>query len=149
MPRHRNILSRCPSFGFLCDEKKKRLEIYPVVNLKILTGFDNTVTLDSPLLGKKQTILHSGNEMQLSLLRQQQMCVVTTLAYSLLQLHSTPWLGERWSKKDILFPLVGMTSGEPAVVMEQPYLRPKSTPERIPEDCTESIFSLGVLLLEL
>ncbi|MCJ1242897.1 hypothetical protein MMC30_000093 [Trapelia coarctata] len=138
-----------PSFGFLCDKQKRRLEIYPVVNLQLFTDFGETVTLENLLLRNKQTFLHRGSEMPLSLSRQQRMCVATTLAYSLLQLHSTPWLGERWSKEDILLPLVYMGSCQPTVVVEQPYVRPKPNSDRIPEDCTASIFSLGVLLLEL
>jgi len=138
-----------PSFGFLYDGQKRRLEIYPMARLHILTDFGQTITLEDLLLRNKQTVLYSGNEIELSLTRQQRMCVASTLAYSLLQLHSTPWLGEGWSKKDILFPLVYMGSREPTVVVEQPYVKSRSFSDRIPEDCIGSVFSLGVLLLEL
>lgn len=74
--------------------------------LHLLTDFNQTTTLENLLVCNKQT--QFGNEMQLSLSRRQRMCNATTLAISLLQLHRTPWLGERWSKKDILILLMQM-----------------------------------------
>jgi len=74
------------------------------------------------------------------------------LASSLLQLHLTPWLNGRCSKKDIVF--LRSHCGPPHIIIEQPYIVRKlgsftATGTGDPSDCTESLLALGILLLEL
>jgi hypothetical protein len=79
----------------------------------------------------------------------------------MLQLHTTPWLSERWGKSDILF--LRQLGGTPAPVIEQPYIsKPFRSTKALPPNCAaakkspaasiirnKSVFDLGVLLIEL
>ena len=79
------------------------------------------------------------------------------LASSVLQLHETEWLHERWSKHDIyLIQGDSCQSGNPS--LETPVVRHTFTPESLtppPEippqktGCDPSLFSLGIVLIEL
>ena len=79
------------------------------------------------------------------------------LASSVLQLHETEWLQERWSKHDIyLIQEVSSESGNPS--LETPAVHhtftpePSAPPPEIPPPqtgCDPSLFSLGVALIEL
>lgn len=74
------------------------------------------------------------------------------VAISLLQLYSTPWISEDWSKADIVFESLEETTRSSVL---QPYLRRRfSTVTEIPSTSTAKnsqaiVFRLGVLLLEL
>ncbi|KAL8962305.1 MAG: hypothetical protein Q9193_001272 [Seirophora villosa] len=105
-------------------------------------------TLDE-ILGKKHEA--AG---QAILPRRSRLAIAVTLAHSMLQLHTGPWLHEAWGKKDIYF-LQGQAS---TVCVEQPFLvrqintnAAKSTdaPQSVSRACNTSLLSLGILLLEL
>ena len=80
------------------------------------------------------------------------------LASSVLQLHKTEWLQERWGKQDIYF-VQGGSSHSKSPSLETPVVRQAFTPEpSAPEpsmeprniiSCNLSLFSLGIVLIEL
>jgi len=77
--------------------------------------------------------------------------LAATLASSALELLNTPWLGRDWNKKHIAFLKASRGSAKP-IITEQPYVSPspKHTTSAPPlESMTSTIFSLGVMLLEL
>lgn len=89
-----------------------------------------------------------------NLTKKNRLRLAVTLASTALQLHTTPWLQKRWGKKDILFhdgsaehPFVSQRFPQAANGAEVANNTPAKiswTPVR-----NESIFNLGVLLLEL
>jgi len=75
-----------------------------------------------------------------------------------MQLHNTGWLNEMWDKRDIVFPVDPTNSDKasterPAVWRSFGSLPPTSTctpgPPRSLAQCNKTLFSLGVVLLEL
>ena len=86
--------------------------------------------------------------------RRQRYHIALILASSHVQLHPTPWLGSRWSKKDVLFL---RDNKDPATIsIEQPYIsRPvfRSPNTTVNKNNThtfqDSIRNLGIMLLEL
>jgi hypothetical protein len=78
--------------------------------------------------------------------RQERYFIALTLASSLLQLHATPWLATRWSKKDILF----LRNGPDSIIVDQPYISPQPFSQSPTyHDTSKSISALGIMLLEL
>jgi hypothetical protein len=75
-----------------------------------------------------------------------------TLASSVLQLHKTPWLNERWGKDDILFlegsngPFVSKSFLPIGTQIQQISAAPFKS---LPIVRNETIFALGVVLIEL
>ena len=78
------------------------------------------------------------------------------LASSVLQLHKTEWLQERWGKKDIY--LIQGDSSQPSPSLETPVVRrafipgpsvPEASIESCLIRCNQSLFSLGIVLIEL
>ena len=110
---------------------------------------DPTITQQDP---RPHTI--QGNNLGVSMTKKQRLRTAVTLASSTLQLQTTDWLNSKWGKEDILFH---------HDYMEQPYIskifREAHVGDQVPgntNDITycgpirnESIFNLGVLLLEL
>ena len=82
------------------------------------------------------------------------LCVV--LASSVLQLHGTEWLPKRWGKQDIYL-IQGDSSRSSRPSLDTPVVRHAFTPDSVPEasieshtiDCNLSLFSLGIVLIEL
>ncbi|KAF8249170.1 hypothetical protein K440DRAFT_223645 [Wilcoxina mikolae CBS 423.85] len=90
--------------------------------------------------------------------RRERLILGVKLASTVMQLHNTGWLDETWDKRDIVF-LVDPTSSDkssterPAVWRSFGSLPPTSTctpgsPRSIAR-CNKTLFSLGVVLLEL
>lgn len=87
----------CSPIGFLQD-KEHRYNVYPLAEQQAQGIASKSVTLAS-LLDKSSNIV---------LTRQQRYSIALILASSHLQLHATPWLQTRWSKKDILSSVMAM-----------------------------------------
>ena len=73
------------------------------------------------------------------------------LSSSVLQLHKTPWLSEKWGKNDILF-LEGTSGTYVSSFLSASKVPPQdlSTPSKaLPVVRNQTIFALGVILIEL
>ena len=90
--------------------------------------------------------------------RSERLVLGVKLASTVMQLHNTGWLNEMWDKRDIVFPVDPTNSDKasterPAVWRSFGSLPPTSTctpgsPRSIAQ-CNKTLFSLGVVLLEL
>ncbi|KAI9853577.1 MAG: hypothetical protein M1813_002057 [Trichoglossum hirsutum] len=136
--------------GYLCDKKKRRYAFLPASRLGETEDCWRMVTLDSLLRHKKQ--LSSPNKVALS--RRQRYRIAVLLSTSLLQLHSTPWVGEQWNKSNILVRTKDSPFG--SLDISEIYVSPSicfshSTPQTDAQslDSTASLLALGIMLLEL
>ncbi|PVH81580.1 hypothetical protein DL98DRAFT_587197 [Cadophora sp. DSE1049] len=120
-----------------------------------MTGED-MVSLAEILGGYGQNA-QSTNEVELGLREKYELAVV--LAMSVLQLHTTPWVDECWSNKDLYF-AQKRSESSPALCAciqksyDPPKVRAMSNPELTPVMSrpsvrNETIFALGVCLIEL
>ncbi|KAF2142808.1 uncharacterized protein K452DRAFT_307725 [Aplosporella prunicola CBS 121167] len=80
--------------------------------------------------------------------------LAVTLASSILQLHASPWIGDHWSKRDIIF--YRTISNTPRTIdIERPHVTQKLKPNPIQSNGkafmnkNTTLLALGVLLLEL
>ena len=81
------------------------------------------------------------------------------LASSVMQLHKTQWLGEKWSKQDIRFIIPAETRTSRSPMIGNPFLHQSFVPPNapLPESatqasivpCNQSLYSLGIVLVEL
>jgi len=80
------------------------------------------------------------------------------LASSVMQLHKTQWLGERWSKQDIRFIISAEPHTSRSPMIENPFLHQSFVPPNPPLEntiqasivpCNQSLYSLGIVLIEL
>ena len=149
--------------GLLLDEQKRRYGIRPVVKRPRVDTFER-VTLDSLLRRNEKGVGSLLNGKLITLSRRERLLVAVVLASSVLQLHSTPWLTERWSKRNIFFLRGGGGSTELNFV-EQVYISPnvELPSEAVQEgpyhttltitstanECRKTILALGIMLLEL
>lgn len=83
--------------------------------------------------------------------RKQRFHLANTLAYTLLQLQPTSWLSSSWNKNDITFP---RSPSSPINLLSHPYISKTfpctATVKTVTtEDCKQSLFRFGILLLEL
>jgi hypothetical protein len=142
--------------GLYLDGDGKLRGVFPVKQ-DIYHTSNDTVTLSELLsLPKKPGIFKK------KLSRRERYILAVELTSSLLQLHSTPWLDEFWSKRDIYF-FQSPSTG--AAIVNQPYLShtfddgyplasqmdphaPKPTPNKIAH-ASPSLLALGIILLEL
>jgi hypothetical protein len=96
-------------------------------------------------------LTNSPQNRNTKLTRKERLQLALTLASSVLQLHKTQWLGERWGKNDILFlggnvPYVSRTF----LASSHPPPQDLATPVKsLPIVRNETIFALGVILIEL
>ncbi|KAI9756017.1 MAG: hypothetical protein M4579_004062 [Chaenotheca gracillima] len=137
-------LHKC--LGYLLDHHKTRHVIYSSPKLQIQQEALKVVDLG--------TVLSQSSSQ--SLTWKERLHLAVTLASTLLQLHQTPWLNERWSGKDIYFLQTGT-----GMITSQPYVSQKflkaptsaapngQSGTSPPRSCNESVFSLGIVLLEL
>lgn len=129
----------CLCIGFLQDEEH-RYNMYPLAK-QAQEIASESVTLAS-LLDKTSSIV---------LTRRQRFSIALILASSHLQLHATPWLERRWSKKDILF----LRNGDESILVDQPHIihelcgAPAPIPPSSAKFSDRSIPTLGIMLLEL
>lgn len=132
--------SNCSCLGFLQDEEH-RYNVYPLAISPATNVASKSVTLAS-LLDKTSSI---------ALTRRQRYSIALILASSHLQLHATPWLETRWSKKDVFF----LRSGNDSILLDQPHLIHELCGTSTPNLPASRGFSdriiptLGIMLLEL
>ncbi|CAD6579310.1 MAG: hypothetical protein ASARMPREDX12_009125 [Alectoria sarmentosa] len=147
--------------GYLRDTQDRRHAFYPSIQPARFSENAETVTLAS-LLSKSpssnNTDLKGAVSMTLS--RLERYSIAVTLASSLLQLYSSPWIGETWSKYDIYFLIAAEGSTRP-ILVDKPYITrrftshsPQSSVISVSEQTgrnasTKSIQALGIMLLEL
>ena len=155
----KNLQSNC--LGFLSDGSGIPHGLYRAHNAPV-RGRTVTVTL-SEMLASHTDPSCTGNHC--SLLLKDRIQVAVKLACTVLQLHSSPWLNERWSSEDILLLHEGVDLDDRALV--EPYVRkiftsstdrvaqPSSNPGGFsvagprPWILNEALFALGLVLLEL
>ncbi|KAI4225882.1 MAG: hypothetical protein L6R36_003590 [Xanthoria steineri] len=110
-----------------------------------LANIQNIISLEG-LLGKK-----SAHAM---LPRRSRLAIAVTLAHSMLQLHTGPWLHESWGKKDVYF----LQDQKDTIYADQPFLvRQISTNEAdsavscktTSGGCNTTLLCLGIIILEL
>ncbi|KAI4259356.1 MAG: hypothetical protein L6R42_004593 [Xanthoria sp. 1 TBL-2021] len=113
-----------------------------------LADIQNIITLEG-VLGKKNSAVG-----QAILPRRSRLAVAVTLAHSMLQLHTGPWLHESWGKKDVYF----VQDQKDIIYVEQPFLvrqisatdaESAVTTKTTSRGCNTSLLSLGILILEL
>ncbi|KAL9617953.1 MAG: hypothetical protein Q9160_007319 [Pyrenula sp. 1 TL-2023] len=133
--------------GFLKDGRNVRHALYQSFKQYLRLSSESKVTLHAAL--HKQAGAHVMS-------RQERLTIAATLASSLLQLHSTPWLHDHWTKTDIMLnhiesqgriipdPLLRADFHSTAVTSVNP--RPPSS--RIFNTKT-ALSGLGIMLLEL
>jgi hypothetical protein len=131
--------SNPPCLGFLKGEEYC-YSVFPLVRQQTGSEARETVTLETLLSAPSQT----------TLTRRQRYSIALTIASSHLQLHSTPWLSTKWSKKDIIF----LRDGPSTILADQPYISRNFTPDlpislQAQEYGDWSISTLGIMLLEL
>jgi len=150
------------ALGFLRDgqEGLHVVELAANPNLGCLKKH-RIISLEDVLTCRTNTSDVSEKEMP-TLSRRSRLTVAVTLANSLLQLHTSPWLGEVWSKSDIHF----FQSEDGIVHTQYPFLvcdfaSSTAMQTKGPDgsqvilerttrrSCTSSLLSLGILILEL
>ena len=97
-----------------------------------------------------ETLLSKMSPIRLS--RRQRYSIALKLASSHLQLHDSPWLGNQWSKKDILF----YTQNGNIILTEHPYISKYFLSETVNPSQSSTYMladhgmsTLGIILLEL
>jgi hypothetical protein len=134
--------------GYLQDDEHRHHDVRSVDRNHASQGFGNPTTLEA--------LLSNREEMRLS--RLERFKVASVVAASVLQLETTPWLAERWGKRNIIF-----YHDDSKVQVDYPYLnhlfRSNKRPQTPPAPrktglaarfaARDSLSSLGILLLEL
>lgn len=147
--------------GYLRDTHDRRHAFYPSIQPTRFSENAETVTLAS-LLSKSTSSngTDSKGTVSMTLSRLERYSIAVTLASSLLQLYSSPWIGETWSKNDIYFLIAAHGSPKP-ILVDKPYITrkftaypPQSSFTSVSEQTgrnasTKSIQALGIMLLEL
>lgn len=147
--------------GYLRDTQDRRHTFYPSIQPTRFSENAETVTLAS-LLSKSRSSngTNPTEAVSMTLSRLERYSIAVTLASSLLQLYSSPWIGEAWSKYEIYFLIAAEGSMRP-VLVDKPYITrkftsysPQSSIDSISEKpgrnaSTKSIQALGIMLLEL
>lgn len=130
----------CSCIGFLQDENH-RYNVYPLAEQQAKDITAESVTLAN--------LLDTTSSIRLT--RRQRYFIALVLASSHLQLHDTPWLESRWSKKDILF----LCRSNDSILLDQPHMihnlckAAALTPPSSRGSSDQSIPMLGIMLLEL
>ena len=136
--------------GFLVD-KRWRHHIYSI-SRPIAAPRQESITLKDILCRSKRAELDA-----LELTNRDKLQLAYTLASTVLQLQSTPWLDRQWGLQDILIvPGTGTSLAEQAYVAksflsctQKQLLHPLRPHSHNPFIQNETIFALGVVLLEL
>lgn len=158
----------CP--GVLIDPGQHGYALYSVrkqprsLNSQDIIRLGDLLRGPSTIISATATTSAVANISQLgqsSLTRKERLSLALMLASTLLQLHTTSWLSERWGKQDILF--LRKLDGMRNPTVEQPYISKsfKSGHTKLSHSTTQikrrspllirntSVFDLGVLLIEL
>jgi len=142
--------------GFLAD-KQRRHHIYSVSRPVLGCAPQESITLHDLLCQTERSPEVSGVVDTLDLTSRDKFLLAFTLASTVLQLQSTPWLDRQWGVKDILFiPGAGSSLADNSYITKSfsnksqqiMDFRGTSKPSN-PFIQNEAIFALGVVLLEL
>lgn len=147
--------------GYLSDEKDRRHAFYPSRQPTRFSENAETVTLAN-LLSKstRGNVSDHTRTVSMKISRKERYSIALTLASSLLQLYSSPWIGETWSKNDIYFLKAAAGSPRP-IVVDKPFITRNFTSHSLQSSVnsmseqvgrntsTKSIQALGIMLLEL
>ena len=150
-----------PCLGALIDRKKRKYAICPVRKHPRALGSKDIIYLSDLISVPEPTTAIAARSVKVRLTRKERLQLALTLASTMLQLHTTPWLSERWGKSDILF--LHQWGGTRAPIVEQPYISkpfkasgkksiasPSATKSQSGSIIRNySVFDLGVLLIEL
>ncbi|KAL1626536.1 hypothetical protein SLS54_002698 [Diplodia seriata] len=129
--------------GFSMENGRLR-GAYPVpLNGLRYSRMAETVTLED--------ILKDGAKIRLS--KKDRYSLAVTVASSILQLHASPWIGDNWSKRDIMF--YHTISSHRSIDIENPHVSQKLMP--LPGSVqpigfsskNTTLLALGIILLEL
>lgn len=155
--------AEAPLRGYLRGAQQQRLEFCRVETFQVMSATQEFVSLETLLSGNHTETSSRSTITGIKLSRRERYKLAVTLASSLLQLHTTPWLGNKWSKKDIHFLRAG-EGLQQAIRTETPFVIREYTPTAtaqtlVPAEVStvqpskeaseEALFRLGVLLLEL
>ena len=155
-------LERCKRpLGFLRDTQDRRHVFCPPIQPTRFSEDAETVTLANLLsMSVSGNGLDQTGTVSMTLSRLERYSIAVTLASSLLQLYSSPWIEETWSKNDIYFLVAAEGSPRP-ILVDKPYITRKftshspqssvtSTNEQTGRNTsTKSMRALGIMLLEL
>lgn len=150
-------------YGFIIDKERKLKGPYNTAEWhKSLSS--KILTLDVLLRRAAQPVQSIGPLDSGTLFKVDRIKLAVNLASTLLQLHGTPWVQERWSKRDILF-FASHSDGitdprQRPVDIDHPLLNQRfsstgsETPSTMPNlprptHPNLSVLSLGIMLLEL
>ena len=161
-PSHR-IANICSSLqngstqdlGIIIDEFDRQFQVFKPDVSSPLTVAPDTVR-PTPL----PEILDAYHQARFDITRQRRFEMAVQIVSALLQIHTSPWLSNRWSKDQLLFladshnlysdyPYVSQTfvpNVTDAPMTNQSFHSPPSTAE---EDTRASLFTIGVIILEL
>lgn len=130
-----------PFLGYLPDGLGAHHGLHVVQDLgKMTRGPSRIISLHDILIGT------SGDVAQMS--RGTRMSVALTISYALLELHSSPWLEEKWDKSDIYF----WVETEGTVIADYPFLVSLAETEKVTNQDRRhagALLSLGILIMEL
>lgn len=147
--------------GALIDQRKRRYAVHAVRRHPRALASQDIVCLKELISAPARTSTIAPSILKVHLTRRERLQLALILASTMLQLHTTPWLSERWGKNDILF--LRQLGGSRAPLIEQPYISKPFRSSRAlpPPDPTaskspsvsiirnKSVFDLGILLIEL
>jgi hypothetical protein len=147
--------------GALVDHRKRRYAIHAVRRHPRALASQDIVCLKDLISTPTPTAAISSPTVKVHITGKERLQLALILASTMLQLHTTPWLSERWGKSDILF--LRQLGGSCAPLIEQPYIsKPFRSRKTLPPTSlttkkspfrsiirNKSVFDLGVLLIEL
>jgi hypothetical protein len=138
--------SKAGCLGFIPAAQNSRLLFYPDTLQSNLHENCKTITLEE-LLSAPTSPSSDMEEMN----RQQRFILANILAFTVLQLQTTPWLSSTWNKRDVVFLY---PSSPPGPLLSRPYISkvfPSTTPATAASatDCKQCLFRFGIVLLEL
>ncbi|KAL2834175.1 hypothetical protein BDW59DRAFT_156118 [Aspergillus cavernicola] len=140
------------SIGAIMDESDRHLKLSKSPNGPV-------VELDTTRLVPLPELLNAHHRAEVVISRQSRFAMAAHIASALLQAHMSPWLSKKWSKSDFSFLI---KSG--ALYSSYPYVsrtflskisRTDTTiadslqPSHSPEETRSSLFTVGVIILEL
>ncbi|KAM0801424.1 hypothetical protein BDR22DRAFT_847382 [Usnea florida] len=144
-----------PNLGILFDEFDRQFQV-----VKPIESSPATVAPVSARLVALPEILDAQHQTSIDIARHRRFEMAVNIASALLQIHRSPWLSGRWSKRHFLF----LADGE-KVYSDYPYLSQmfmlngkdpltkdyslEPSPSVLEEDARDSLFAVGVIILEL
>ena len=144
-----------PNLGVLIDEFDRQFHV-----VKPIESSPTTVAPVSARLVALPEILDARHQTSIDIARHRRFEMAVNIASALLQIYRSPWLSGRWSKDHFFF----LADGE-KVYSDYPYLSqmfmlsgkdalttnhsPEPSPLALEEDARDSLFTVGVIILEL